>query len=385
MDREKKEIKIMLAGGGTAGHINPLLAVCSEAKNIADKKGLILRLVYVGNPGDYADKFEELGITIRKIIPSKLRRYFSVENFLEAPKFILSLVQSMMLVFKEKPDVIFGKGGPGSLAPIIAGRIFSLPVVIHESDSVPSITTRISARFARKIFLAFEDAKDDLRDKDRKKSEVVGNPLRPIVFENLPDKRAAKLSLGFNPEKLLAVVIGGSQGSQRMNDLVVSSVSEMLGMGLQIFHQTGAKSFAEVSGAIGNLFDSPEEMNSSGYRMTDFIDRDIKEVFAAADIFISRAGSSIFEFAALGKPSILIPLPEAAQNHQLKNALAYERAKACIVLREEELNPSIFLRVLGELISKTSLLESMAASAKEFAKPDAARKIAEKLVELARG
>jgi len=380
---KSKETTIMLVGGGTAGHIHPLLAVYSAAKEIAAEKGLNLRFSFIGDPGSNAHKFAELGIPVKKIFPSKLRRYMTSENLMEFPKFIASFFQSLWHVFWEMPDILMSKGGPGSLAPIIAARFFLIPVVIHESDSVPSVTTKLSAKFSQVIFLAFGSARSGLRPKDQLKCEVVGNPLRPSLLDNLPDKRSAKVSLGFDPNKPLMVIVGGSQGSQRINNLIMKALPRLMDAGIQIFHQTGAKLFGEVSGVLGHYFDSLEEMDAAGYRITDFFDKNIKDVFAAADIVVSRAGSSIFEFAALGIPSILIPLPESAQNHQLMNALDYERSGACVVMEEDEITVNYFAETAELLSSDRHLLERMSSSAKSFGKPDAARKIALKLINLA--
>ncbi|MCK9187297.1 MAG: UDP-N-acetylglucosamine--N-acetylmuramyl-(pentapeptide) pyrophosphoryl-undecaprenol N-acetylglucosamine transferase [Candidatus Colwellbacteria bacterium] len=382
---KKRKIRIMLAGGGSAGHLNPLLAVYSAIKEIKEEKSLKIKVTYIGNPGRYAKKFKEEGIPVKTILPSKLRRYFSFKNLFEFPKFFVSFLQSLWHIFWEMPDILMSKGGPGSLAPVIAARFFFIPVVIHESDAIPSITTKISSFFSKKIFLSFEDAKKELSSSKQKRCEFVGNPLRKSLLENLPEKREAKIKLGFNPDKLLMVIMGGSQGSQRINNLITASLLDLLKLDVQVFHQTGVNLFNEVSGVVGHYFDSLEEMKESGYRITDFFDNNIKNVLAAADIIVSRAGSSIFEFAALGKPSILIPLPESAQNHQLKNALSYERSGSCIVLEEDQISIPLFVETVEHIISEPGMLDRMSSAAREFSKPDAAIKIAEKLIKLANG
>jgi len=382
---KNKKIKIILVGGGTAGHINPLLAVYAEAIKLQEVKNkeISLHFVYIGNPSIFIDKFNELNIPVRKIISSRLRRYASWSNLFELPKFVFSFFQSLWYIFLEKPDLVFSKGGPGSLAPVIAARFFKITVVVHESDATPSITTKLSAPFSKKIFLAFEDAREGLSSQHQKKCVVLGNPLRSSFLEDLPSQHSAKSRLGFNPEKFLIVILGGSQGSRRINNLVVESLPKILAADIQIFHQTGTKLFDEVSEAINHNFGSLEKIESSGYRATDFFNQNIKEVLVAADIIVSRAGSSIFEFAALGKPSILIPLPESAQNHQLKNASSYERAGACVTLTEDKISAPLFIETLKQFIANPLLLQKMSESAKKFAKPEASRQIAKNLLELA--
>jgi len=374
-----QEIRIMLVGGGTAGHIHPLFAVYSAVMS----RQAHTRFTYIGEPGVYATKFIELKIPIKKIFSGKLHQDSPFQIPLDIFKLIVSFFQSLWHIFWEMPDMLFSKGGPGSIAPVIVARFFMIPVCIHESDSVPSITTKITAKFAKKIFLAFKETRDKLRGQDKKKCQIVGNPLRPFLLENFPDKRTAKISLGFHPDKPLLVIMGGSQGSRRINNLITVSLKQILELGIQVFHQTGTNLFGEVSGVLGHYFDSLEEMDIAGYHITDFFDQNIlKEVFAAADVIVSRSGSSIFEFAALGKPSILIPFPEAAQNHQLQNALIYEQTGACILLEEHEITVRRFIDFLEPLITELDLLEQMSNSAKSFAKPDAAYKIAEELLKL---
>jgi len=374
MDKLKK-IKIALVAGGTAGHIMPLLAIHSALQRLSKEKGFQIDFVFIGNPGNYAEKFTKLNIPIKRIVSSKLRRYLSARNILELPKFIFSFFQSMWHIFLERPDVVMSKGGPSSLAPIISASLFRIPVVIHESDATPSVTTKLSARFSRVIFLAFNEAKKGLAANEQKKCEVVGNPLRSSLLENISEKHSAKKALSFNPEKPLVVIIGGSQGSRRINNLIVQIVPGLSEEGIQILHQTGSKLFNEVKEAVKNPPDS--------YHLTEFFNEDIKEVFAAADLIISRAGSSIFEFAAFGAPSILIPLPEAAQNHQVLNASVYKDAGACVVIEEKDLSLALLTENINRIITDKHLAEEMSFLAKEFAKPEAARRIAEKLIELA--
>lgn len=381
-----EKIKIMLTGGGTAGHLNPLLAVSSAIRKIGNEKNISIRLSYIGCPGRYyAKKFKESRIPVKKIFSSKIRRYASLKNIWEIPKFIIGIAQSLWYVFREMPDIVVSKGGPGSLAPVIAARFYSIPVAIHESDAVPSRTTKFSAKFAKKIFLSFKEAETGLSPSERERCEVVGNPLREFLTKDFPNKAEAKKKLGFNPEKPLLLILGGSQGARRINNLVTASLPELLGFGIQILHQTGTKLFGQVSGDVSRYFGTPEKMRNSGYRMADFFDTDIKDAMSAADLIISRSGSAIFEFAAFGKPSLLIPLAEAAQNHQLKNARAYERYGGCIVVEERTVSVPFFVETVRRVISDPELLKKMSDGALSFAKPEAASIMARKLVKLANG
>jgi len=379
------KLKITLVGGGTAGHLNPLIAIGVELQIEAVKNNIPLEVSYIGTPGEYAVDLKNNGVIVKKISGSRIRRYIDVENIFEGPKLILGLLQSLWHLFWIMPDVVFSKGGTGALAPVLAARFYRIPVVIHESDSVPSATGRVSAKFAKIIFTSFKEIIPLFPPKEQSKCELVGSPLRRTLFSDLPDQKLAKKILGFDSDLPVILILGGSQGSQRINNLIISSLHELLGSGLQIMHQTGAKLLGNVEGSLGGYFESVEEMHKAGYQVVDFFKGDMKDALSAADLIISRAGSSIFEFAAFGKPSVLIPLPEAAQNHQLMNAKAYEAAEACILMEEDQITVPGFVGRITSLIEDEEALRALSRAAKAFSKPDAASKIASKLLELANG
>ncbi len=379
-----KRIRITLAGGGTAGHMNPLLAIGVELKLIAQASQTDLEVSYMGDPGKFDAKFESNGVLVRKIYPSKLRRYADPQNILEGPKLIFGFMQALWHLFWIMPDIVFSKGGPGSLAVVLAARFYRIPVVIHESDATPGITTRIASRFADRIFLSFEVARELLPIGAQRFAEVTGNPLRRSLLSDIPDKSSSKKILGFDPDLPLVFIVGGSQGSDRINNLVLASLPDILNSGIQVLHQTGDGLFDKVKGSLGNYFASAEEMEAAGYRPIPSFEGDMKEAISASDLIVSRAGSSIFEFAAFGKPSILIPLPEAAQNHQLLNAKAYEKVGGCIMMEENAITVPGFINSLKSLIGDPGRLRAMSEKAKAFAKPDAASSIALKLIELAK-
>ncbi|MDD5099229.1 MAG: UDP-N-acetylglucosamine--N-acetylmuramyl-(pentapeptide) pyrophosphoryl-undecaprenol N-acetylglucosamine transferase [Candidatus Colwellbacteria bacterium] len=377
--------RITIVGGGTAGHLHPLIAVGIELQLEAVKKGAPIEVSYIGTPGDYAVDLIKNGVKVKKIAGSRIRRYVDIENLFEGPKLIFGFFQSLWHLFWIMPDVVFSKGGTGALAPIIAARFYRIPVVIHESDAVPSLNGRLVARLAKHIFASFEEVIPLFKPKDRKKCEIVGTPIRQTLLSDIPDKESAKETLGFDPHKRLILILGGSQGSQRINNLILAGLPELLSHNIQILHQTGANLFSDVADVLGGHFNSIEEMRKAGYEVVDFLKGDMKVAYSAADLIISRAGSSIFEFAAFGKPSILIPLPEAAQNHQLMNARSYEAAGACVLMEEKDISVPAFIEKVTETIESPSIMERLSSSAKAFAKPQAASKIAIKLLELANG
>ena len=312
---------------------------------------------------------------------SKLRRYFDLRNLLDIPVFSLSLVQSFWKLLWFMPNVLFSKGGSGSLAVILAARFYQIPVVIHESDSIPSLTTRISARFATKIAISFEESIKYLEEFGSKVA-LTGNPLREAILHgNEYNQFLLKKELGFNPELPVLSFIGGSQGAQIINQFVVDNLSELLTK-FQIIHQAGTLNYKNLkertkdtrSGYL--LFGSLDEKDGSG--------KEIKRMIQASDIVVSRAGSgAIFEIAALGKPSILIPLEGSASDHQKVNAYEYANKGAAEVIEEDNFLPHLFMNQAEKILNNKDKYKIMSEAATKFAKKDAASIIAKEILQLA--
>ena len=378
-----RDLRIVLTGGGTGGHINPLAAIAAELRRVSAENNIPLEISFIGNLGGFGKPLEEQEVKIYEISGAKVRRYASAANLLEGPKLAIGFLQALWRLFLIMPDIVFSKGGSGSAATVLAARFFRIPVFIHESDSVASATTKFTARFADRIFLSFEKAIESLPPRAQDRAEVVGNPIRPDLLSGKKDRRDAKVALNFDPDRPLMLVLGGSQGSVRINNLILASLHDLISNGVQILHQTGEKNFAEVASSLGNFFASDAEMFSAGYHPIDFINGEtVSNALSAADIIVSRAGGSIFEFAAFGRASILIPLPEAASDHQRLNALACRDIGACAMLEESEISVPLFEETVFKYL-ETGKKEEMEKAALNFAKPDAASKIAEILLESA--
>jgi UDP-N-acetylglucosamine--N-acetylmuramyl-(pentapeptide) pyrophosphoryl-undecaprenol N-acetylglucosamine transferase len=375
-----KIIKIVLAGGGTAGHINPLISVGAELRSVATAFGKKVDLFYVGSGKSNTERLRANDIPARRVAASRLSRYFDLRNIYQMPLFLWSIFQSLWYLFWIMPDVVFSKGGPGSLAVILAARFYRIPVAIHESDAIPSLTTRVASHFAYRVFLSFEDAIQYFPQNIVPKCETVGNPLRSPLFVDIPSPETAKKNLGFDLDRPLVLVMGGSQGSERINNLIVSSIPYLIEGKVQILHQTGGANFESVRSVLGNYWPDYNSMVAAGYRPIDFFKDELKDALSAADLVVSRSGSSIFEFAAFGKPSILIPLPESASAHQLKNAEACARAGMSIVMEEKDISIEKFVAQVVSLAWDNVRLSSMSESANKFTKLDAAKNIAIELL-----
>lgn len=364
-----KTKRILLTGGGTGGHWYPLLAVAEEIK----KSETAAEIFYAGPRGTHRKLFEERGIACRTVAGSKIRRYAALGNFLDIPKFFWSLIQAWWHLYFLMPDAVFSKGGPGSLPVVLAAKFYFIPVLMHESDSVPSLNSRLAAPFAKRIAVSFAGAASYF---PKNKTALIGNPVRQELLSSVPEKRSAKKELGFNPDSPLVLIIGGSQGSARINDFLSGIVSKFTEF-TQIFHQTGE---ANLKQALGILEKIPD-----GYRAEGYLDlTKMQLALAAADLVVSRAGAgAIYEISAFGKPSILLPLSDAANDHQRKNAYEYARLGAAEVLEEPNLTENLFLSSVKSILNDSEKMRLMGERAKSFYKPAAARQLAEELLSLA--
>jgi len=370
-------MKILFTGGGTGGHIFPILAVARELR-LTWTRPEPLELFYLGPEDDFAETLlSQEGIKVKSILAGKIRRYLNISslisNFIDLLKLPIGFLQSFFYIFFWAPDAIFSKGGYGSFPTVLAGWLLGVPIFLHESDIVPGLANKILSKFAIDIFVSFPKTEYF----SPKKIIVVGNPIRPGIWEG--SKEVAKELFEISGEKPVILILGGSQGAQRINDLILTILPEFL-KEFEIIHQVGEKNFKEVEKEVAVIL--PEELKKY-YHFYPFLrEIELKHAYQAADLIVARAGSgTIFEIAAAGKPSILIPLPESAQGHQIKNAYAYAQTGAAIVIEEENFTPRFFLEKIRYLFSRPDFLTEMSEKAKEFSCPRAGRIIAEYLLD----
>ena len=369
---KRNSYKIIFTGGGTGGHTFPLIAIIRELKKIFPEN---LDIYYIG-PKDNITKpyMEEEGVKVRYVFAGKIRRYWDLKSSLQNIvdilfKIPIGIIQSIFHVFLISPDLVFSKGGYGSLPCVLVGRMFQVPVFLHESDSILGAANEILQRFSVEVFVSFPDTKGV----DNNKMVVVGNPIREEILTG--DRGEGEKIFNLQKEKPLLLIMGGSQGSERINDIVLHILNEMLDY-FEIIHQCGASNYEHVS-AEANAIISKEEMKKEYHLYPLLSEKEIKHAYKLADLVVSRAGSgSIFEIAATGSPSILLPLPEAAQNHQARNAYFYSRTGAAVTLEEENLKPHFFLDRVKELFSPPMQLKAMRGNTTIFAKPRAGEVIA---------
>ncbi len=371
-----KKARILITGGGTGGHIYPLIAVAAELKILATEQNSVVRVRYIGAGGGYKEVIKENGIEFKRILSSKLRNYFSLKNIIDIPKFAISVFQALWKIFWFMPDVVFSKGGAGAVAIVLAARFYRIPVVIHESDTVPGMTSKITSRFAEAVVLAFPEA-EKYFGKTKGRIVQAGNPIRNSLLADQTTQQGARNLLGLDPRLPLVLVIGGSQGAMRINDFILDNLTLLLQF-TQILHQTGKRNYNMVVNEFEVVKKDLPENLWSRYRAIGYFEKDMGTALTAADVIVSRAGASaITEIAAFGKPSILIPLPEAANGHQLENASVYGETGAAIIMEEPNLLPNLFIGQLRKLFETPNTLTGMSKAARAFYQPDAALKLAQ--------
>lgn len=370
-------MKILLTGGGTGGHVYPIIAVAEELNTIAREQKLANLELYFMSPSPYNEGILfNNKIIYKKNSAGKIRRYFSILNFFDLFVTAWGVIQSTWDIFRIYPDVVFGKGGYASFPALCAARILRIPVVIHESDSVPGKVNLWASKFAEKIALSYPEAAEYF---PTDKIAYTGNPIRRDLLLPLTTNAHAYLKLDRDIPTIL--VLGGSQGSQIINDTVLEALPKLLET-YQVVHQTGKKNIEGVRKiADAVLLNSAHK---DRYRPYDYLDAlTLRSAAGAADIVVSRAGSSIFEIASWGTASIIIPIQDSNGNHQAKNAFAYARTGAAIVIEEPNLTGNILTAEIRRILDNKELLTSMKEKTKEFLRPQAARLIADEIMKIA--
>ncbi len=369
-------MKVLFAGGGTGGHTFPIIAVARELK----KTDPSLELYFIGPKKEIVSNvLEKENIKVKRVLSGKIRRYggfgplFSnfIDLFFKIP---IGTIQSFFYIFILSPDVIFSKGGYGAVPASLAAKILQVPILLHESDIAPGMANRFLSKFALEVFISFPKTEFFPVEK----IILVGNPVREDLFIS-PSKEEMKKYINLKGEMPVIFILGGSQGSERINDLTLQILPRLLST-FEVIHQCGTANHKNIS--VESSFLTPDDMKDS-YHLFPFLnEQQMRCAYHLADIIISRAGAgSIFEIAAVEKPSILVPLSGSAQNHQSKNAQSYSDFGCTMVIEEENLTPHFFLQKTVALMKSPSIRKNMANQASRFAKPRSARIIAEYIIE----
>ena len=307
--------KILFTGGGSAGHVSVNVALIPEFK----KNGY--EISYIGSKtgieNEMIGKISE--VKYFKISSGKLRRYFSWENFIDPFKVLKGILDSLLILKKEKPNFVFSKGGFVSVPVCVAAKLLRIPVVLHESDLTPGLANKINIKFCNHIFTTFEDTQKFL---PKGKASLIGAIVRDDIYTG--DSQKAYELTGFNEDRAVLLVMGGSLGSKILNDYIWNNIDQLTEK-YQIVHLVG-------KGLINNNIDK------EGYKQFEFLSKELFDVLKITDFVISRAGAnSIYEFLALGLPPILVPLgTNQSRGDQIENARFFEKNGFAKVVVEED-------------------------------------------------
>ena len=358
-------MKIGFVGGASGGHFYPLIAVAHELQQSQNNP----ELLYFG-PSPY-DKDVLARYDIRYVwCPAgKLRLYFSIQNFFDFFRNFIGVIVAVVRLYIIYPDVIFSKGGYTAVPILAAARFLRIPVVIHESDSVPGRANKIAKNFARYIAISYDDAAQFFPEE---KTALIGIPLRPEIKEIPADPFS---ELGIPNDKPLIYVTGGSSGAERLNNIILRSLPKLLPH-YRIFHQTGATNVEEIRATTGTLL-TDTGLEDSYYLSGSIPATTVSALMSASALVITRAGSTtLFEIAYHGKPSVVIPIPEDISRDQRSNAYAYARSGAATVIEEQNLTENLLLQEISTIITDQGKANTMAAAAKSMFLEGAAGKIA---------
>lgn len=362
-------MKILFAGGGTAGHINPAIAVAKLVRSkipdaeivfIGTEKGLETKLV----PRD--------GFELKTIKVRGFRRKLSPENIVAVKELFQGLIEAGRIIRKFKPDIVIGTGGYVCGPVLFMASRMKIPTLIHEQNAYPGVTNKILSRFVDMVAVSFKESSSYF--KNTKKLVHTGNPIRLELLNS--NRETARKKLGMEEGKRLVVAMGGSRGAKKIND----SVAEMLQNDydpddFDIILATGEVDYERISSML-------KDIKYPSVKVVPYI-FDAGDIYAAADIMICRAGAiTVSELTALGTPSILVPSPNVTANHQEYNARSLERQGASVVILDKDLSGSLLYRQLKELLKDKVSLRKMASNAKKIGITNSADKIYAMMQEL---
>jgi len=367
-------MKIVFTGGGTGGHFYPIIAIAEAMTDLVRERRLIEPQLYFLGPDAYdKDALFENGIQFIRIPAGKWRRYFSLRNFTDLFVSFAGTLSALMTLFRLYPDVVLSKGGYGSMPTLVAARILRIPVVIHESDSKPGRANLYAAKFAAKIAISYESAAAFFPKKAQGKIARTGTPIRKALMRVEPEgaREYLKLEQGIPT----VYITGGSQGSQKINETVITALPALIALA-NVIHQTGEVNLKSCEAVAQVILD--KDPHASRYHAFGYLSQiSLQRAAGIADVIVSRAGTgTIAEISTWKKPAILIPIPESVSHDQHGNAYAYARTGAAVVIEEGNLTPHLLASEIERIIKNKDVAEKMGASAAGFTDPDAARILA---------
>lgn len=360
----KTNPRFIISGGGTGGHIYPAIAIANEIKAQFPEA----EILFVGAQDKMEmQKVPAAGYQIEGLWIAGIQRKLTLSNLMFPIKFLSSLIKSRGIINKFKPDVVIGTGGFASGAVVKVAGSMNIPTVIQEQNSYPGITNKMLAKKAKSICVAYEGLE---RFFDKEKIQLTGNPVRQDLL-TIDSKRTEAIEFfKLNPNKKTIVVLGGSLGAKKINQLIEKELDFFAANDVQVIWQCGKF-----------YFDEYKKHNTENVQVNAFFEN-MDLLYAAADVIVSRAGaSSVSELAIVGKPVIFIPSPNVAEDHQTKNAKSIADKNGAVLIKESELDQR-FESEFKKIISDDDFAKNLSESLKKLAKPGATKDIVKQIVQL---
>jgi UDP-N-acetylglucosamine--N-acetylmuramyl-(pentapeptide) pyrophosphoryl-undecaprenol N-acetylglucosamine transferase len=351
-----RKLRVILAGGGTGGHIYPAIALAREI----ERRYQAADILFVGAArGMEREIVPAAGFRLATLEVTSLPRRLSFKQVQSGWLALWAVAAARRLVRDFAPHVVVGTGGYAAGPLLLSAALLGYPTLIHEQNAFPSLTNRILGRFVRGVAVSHAVARQHF---PASKVRVTGNPLRPELFS--ADRQRARQELGLGEQEKLLVVVGGSGGAQAVNQAVTGAYSLLAQAGVFVYHVAGKRYYSATLDAARSF--SPRQIRVVDYAVN------LPDLLAAADLVVSRAGGITAELALLGKPAILIPLPTAPNDHQLHNARAVEQAGGAVLMEERFLTGQALAIAVNALLFDPARLMSMSAKSKTLAFPHAA-------------
>jgi UDP-N-acetylglucosamine--N-acetylmuramyl-(pentapeptide) pyrophosphoryl-undecaprenol N-acetylglucosamine transferase len=370
-------LRLVIAGGGTGGHVLPAVAVVQEIR----RRDIPVELLWIGgHTGVERDIAETNGIPFTAIQTGKLRRYFALRTFTDLARIPLGVGQAFARLRAFRPDVIFSTGGAVSFPTVFAASRLA-PILTHEQTAQIGVSNRMASKFADVFAVSFEETARLARER-HDCVVVTGNPTRASILGGSRD--AGLTRFGFSPDMPVLYITGGAQGASPINTRVEALLPELLDE-MQILHQAGPARANDDVRRLRELRSTWPEETQRRYRVEEFIGEEIADVYAMASLVLARSGAgTVAELARVGLPSILIPLPGTWGDEQRKNAALLANAGAAVVLKQSEATPERLRETILSLMRQPERLRQKGAAARTVGDPDAAANLLDEILKLAR-
>jgi UDP-N-acetylglucosamine--N-acetylmuramyl-(pentapeptide) pyrophosphoryl-undecaprenol N-acetylglucosamine transferase len=372
-------MRVLVSGGGTGGHIYPALAVAMQLREEYQAEILFLG----SDDGLETEIVPAAGFRLATIKAGKLRRYISWETITGVMRVPVGMIEAINLVGQFRPGVAFTSGGYVAVPAGLAARFKRVPLLMHQQDVPPNLSNRLVAPLATRISVAFADS---LTYFPARKTLQLGNPLRQAMLDvRQTPPQEARRALGFERQEPLLLVTGGSQGARHLNQTVGKALPDLLAH-CQVLQISGNALYNETHELCESVLAAQDEAVRRRYRLVAYLNEEMPLALQAADLVLCRSGAStLSELAALGKPSILVPLPPAiGSSPQEANAEMFGRNQAARVMKDGDLKPQVLVENVTSILASSTLLEAMSNAASSFAKPQATQEIAAEIVKIAK-